>query len=371
MIFLIESARRELEESYQIRKNIQDPRLPDTAVALKDLDLGVLTHLPLNLDREPKPKADAKPTKLKNRNALLNQPIAKRMMKTVVELDLVGYSTIAEVLEQALGVETSPKLNAQIQEFVDQGLKVVGADRSRTVMQTTGDGAILVFDKPKDVHRFAEAVHVATREHNKTKTKPIGKRVFRIGIATGELVIQPKPGGGFDIAGMTIVRAVRMEAKATPGGVLVDAVTFEGLAAEEQKQYGLRETIRGKRDEKFDAYGCVLNANGTEDARFFTGKATEIDTPKPCSTGLDDKKTLKKEILSLFKRVKTHQFDDLVFVLDMPPARRPPSTLPLEKRKTYILEWAEEETEGLQALLVELREVICPGKSSMRQDDFD
>jgi class 3 adenylate cyclase len=282
------------------------------------------------------------------------------MIKTVVELDLVGYSTIADDLDQALGVETSPKLNAQIQKFVDQGLKAVGAERSRTVMQTTGDGAILVFDNPASVHRFAEAVHVATREHNKSKNKAIGKRVFRIGIATGELVMEPQPGGGYEIAGLTIARAVRMEAKAKPGEVMVDTDTFEGLPPEEQKRYSSREIIRGKREEKFDAYRCVLNPDGAKDAEFFTGKTEAASPPaKPADT-----RTLKKEILSLFKRLKTHQFDDLVFALNVPPAHRPPNALPLEKRKTYVLEWAEEETDGLQTLLAELREVIEPGAAS-------
>ena len=79
-------------------------------------------------------------------------------------------------------------------------------------MQTTGDGAILVFDRPSQAHGFAAAVQQATRTHNATKPAGIGKRVFRIGVATGELVMERKATGGFDVAGMTIARAVRLVA---------------------------------------------------------------------------------------------------------------------------------------------------------------
>jgi hypothetical protein len=75
------------------------------------------------------------------------------MNKTVLELDLVGYSTIGDNLEQGLDVTTISQLNRQIQSFVDEGLKAVGVSRDNTVMATTGDGAILVFDSASDAHR--------------------------------------------------------------------------------------------------------------------------------------------------------------------------------------------------------------------------
>lgn len=67
------------------------------------------------------------------------------MRKTVVELDLVGYSTVARLLEEAAGPQSVAALNDQIQKFIDQGLQVVELPRQKTVIKTTGDGAILVF----------------------------------------------------------------------------------------------------------------------------------------------------------------------------------------------------------------------------------
>ena len=197
-----------------------------------------------------------------------------RTMRTVVELDLVGYSMIGDHLEQGLDVGSVFQLNQQIQSFIDAALTTIRIPRERAVMTTTGDGAILVFDLAADAHLFAEAVHAATSGHNRTRTSPLAKRVFRCGAATGEIVMQPKLGGGFDIAGITIARAVRLEAKTIPGGLTVDEATFNSLPADQKSRYGAKESISGKRaEEQFAAYSCQLNADGPKDAAFFNAHA--------------------------------------------------------------------------------------------------
>jgi class 3 adenylate cyclase len=288
-------------------------------------------------------------------------PAMTVMTKTVLELDLVGYSTIAATLEDGLGVEISPKLNQQIQGFVDRGLKAVGLPRPATVLQTTGDGAILVFDEPSLAHSFAEAVHDATRAHNAGKPEGIGKRVFRIGVATGEVAMEPKK-DGFDIAGMAIARAVRMEAKAKPGEVLCDADTFAGLTAEQQKRYSGAEVIAGKRDEKFEARRCVLNLDGVRDAEHFTSPvaASPAATPSKPDPATQSKAVNRREILSLFKKLKPIQYDELIFLVEVPINRRPSETLDLTQRHNALIKWAEEEGE-LENLLGTLREVIDLG----------
>jgi class 3 adenylate cyclase len=292
---------------------------------------------------------------------------APAMTKTVLELDLVGYSSIAATLEEGLDVETSPKLNKQIQDFVDVGLNAVGVTREATVMQTTGDGAILVFGQPAQAHAFAEAVQQQTRAHNAGKPPGIGKRVFRVGIATGELVMEPKKTGGFDIAGMTIARAVRMEAKARPGEVLCDTETFAGLTAEQQRRYSGVEVVAGKRDEKFEARRCVLNPDGVKDAEFFTGPAPGgapgAAPPKPSPT-TQPPQVNRKEVLALFKLVKPHQFDELIFLLNVPIGRRPSETIDLEQRKNALLKWADETASGVENLLIELRDLVAPGDAN-------
>jgi class 3 adenylate cyclase len=79
-----------------------------------------------------------------------------------------------------------------------------------------------------------------------------------------------KPSGGYEIAGTTIARAVRLEAKALPGGFLIDAPTFEALDLTQRPLYGSKQKVVGKRDEKFDAYAAQLNPDGPSDVEFLT-----------------------------------------------------------------------------------------------------
>src|SRR4051812_12165351 len=112
------------------------------------------------------------------------------MLKTVLVVDLVAYMSLARHFEETIGPQAVAMLDAQIQRFVDQGLQHVKLSRELTVMVTTGDGAILLFDKASDAHKCAVAVHKATTEHNATRTEDLAKRQFRIGAATGDLSVQ-------------------------------------------------------------------------------------------------------------------------------------------------------------------------------------
>lgn len=179
------------------------------------------------------------------------------MKKTMVELDLKGYSDIARELEEHLSAEVVMQFNDQIQAFVDAGLKAIETRREESVMATTGDGAIVVFDAPATGHRFAEMVHEACRVHNHGKSVPAARRWFRIGIATGDLVLETI-GVTCKMAGSVIARAVRLEAAANIGEILADTDTYLALPREIQARYGAEERIAGKRDEVFPARRCVI-----------------------------------------------------------------------------------------------------------------
>lgn len=278
------------------------------------------------------------------------------MNKTVVELDLVGFSTIGDNLEQGLDIHSAAQLNEQIQTFVDAGLKAVNARRDQHVMHTTGDGAILVFDTALDAHRFAQAVHEATRAHNQARPMPLAKRVFRIGVATGEIVMRPKRDGGFDIAGAVIARAVRLEAKAQPGGLLVDQRTFEALGPEGQQLYGSKQMIAGKRDEVFAAHAWQPYPEGPKDAAFFIKQKQEA-APEPIKRGFGTDQ--RREVLERFGRLKSHQYYDLIFLLEIPIDQRPSDALNLARQRTQIVNWTEE-NKRLDFLLDELRRMTEP-----------
>ena len=104
------------------------------------------------------------------REQFQSKGLHKLMQKTILELDLIGYSDKARELEEHLSAELVMQFNDQIQEFVDTGLKAAGLTRADVIVQTTGDGAIVVLDEAEQAHIFAEAVNEACERHNSAKS---------------------------------------------------------------------------------------------------------------------------------------------------------------------------------------------------------
>ena len=76
-----------------------------------------------------------------------------------------------------------------------------------------------------------------------------------MGAATGPVLIIAEERR---IVGTTVIRAVRLEAAAEKGELLVDAETYNALPEELQKHYGAEEIIAGKRDELFTVRRCAF-----------------------------------------------------------------------------------------------------------------
>lgn len=170
--------------------------------------------------------------------------------KTVLELDLVSYADVAKVLEENLDVTAVKAFEDQIQSFVDRGLESVNLRRADVVLGTAGDSAVLMFDSPELMHGFACAVQEATVTHNQSKTVDAAKRWFRLGAATGIVLIRESERR---IVGSTVTRAVRLEAAAAKGELLIDVATYNGLPENLKKRYGIEELVQGKRGETFRA----------------------------------------------------------------------------------------------------------------------
>src|SRR5439155_12132882 len=114
---------------------------------------------------------------------------------------------------------------------------------------------ILVFDEPAVMHRFAEAVQHAVAAYNGQKSVESAKRRFRMGAATGAvLLLQAER----RIVGTPVTRAVRLEAAAKNGQILVDVATYDSLPDSLKGFYGEEERISGKRDEWFFARRCTF-----------------------------------------------------------------------------------------------------------------
>lgn len=182
--------------------------------------------------------------------------------KTVLELDLVSYSTVSQALEEHLDVGAVKEFEDKIQKFVDGGLESCGQKRADVVFGTAGDNALVVFDEPELMHKFANAVNSLTFEHNQLITVEEAKRWFRMGAATGEILINHSDRR---IVGTVVKRAVRLESAASKGELIVDVATFEGLPESLKKCYGPAETLEVK-GEIFQARRCRM---------------IDVESPKP------------------------------------------------------------------------------------------
>jgi class 3 adenylate cyclase len=249
--------------------------------------------------------------------------------KTIVELDLVGYSDRARDLEQQLGVEVVAKFNDQIQEFVNVGLAAISGSREAMVRATTGDGAILVFETASDAHTFAVAVLGATQTHNTQKSAPSAERWFRVGIATGDIYERRRPDGTPEIAGIVIANAIRLESAARPGQIVADFVTFSLLPKNLQVFYGNEEIVEGKRKERF---------------------AARRYTVVPFDDQGDSSPTVHS-ILELFDQLNPRdQLHRLMLQIGMPEEVRPSGELELHRRQDKIVDWSANSSAGLSGL---------------------
>jgi class 3 adenylate cyclase len=179
-------------------------------------------------------------------------------IRTVVVVDLVDYTRTVRILEQNTTSATTAGINRQIQGIIDLALKSVGAKRKESVIKTTGDGAILMFPDSEIAHRFAEALHAASADHNAGKTEPTAKRWFTSGAATGEIAGHTAPDGVVEYAGVAIADASRLQSQSGAGELVIDIVTFDSLPPDIRRRYGPEEQVPGKRDETYVVRRCRM-----------------------------------------------------------------------------------------------------------------
>ncbi|MDR3457081.1 MAG: hypothetical protein P4N60_06515 [Verrucomicrobiae bacterium] len=197
----------------------------------------------------------------------------------MLELDLVAYSDIARVLEENLDVQAVRTFQDQIQSFVDEALNRLQIQRNDVVFGTAGDNALLIFDDAATMHHFAKTVQELVVSHNRQKSVDSAKRWFRMGAATGLVLVIPEERR---IVGTTVARAVRLEAAAEKGELLVDYETFEALPDQLKAFYNAGEHVAGKRDEIFACRRCnFVPAAAKEELQ----KPPALTAPKAAAPG--------------------------------------------------------------------------------------
>lgn len=176
------------------------------------------------------------------------------MRATVVNADLVGYSKIVGKLHEiAPSSKAVAELNQQIEEFFVNALNELHLPRE-SLFKTMGDGGILLFQKAKDAFRFASELQAASAAYSADRIG-LGERLFRVGIATGEVEVV-ESAGSRDVAGYPVVLASRLQDKAEALGALVDSDTYKELLPAQRDLCESAQRVLGKRDEEFIGYPC-------------------------------------------------------------------------------------------------------------------
>ena len=195
-------------------------------------------------------------------NQLIRTHVEKGMIRrTVAVVDMVAYSTVAKLLEENISAVGVSDLNDQIQNFMTRALGQLSSDHTHSVIARTGDGIILLFERSQDAHAFAYHVHLFAAEHNRLLSESTAARWFRVGIATGDISSAVSTARPAEYAGTTIANAVRLEAAASPGHILMDQSSFADLPDDIKLLYGPEETVKGKRTERFRVRRCRVSGD--------------------------------------------------------------------------------------------------------------
>lgn len=194
---------------------------------------------------------------------LLGQLRAQSPMaiKSVASLDMSRYSDIIKDIQEnhpADAPKRNSDLNRLVQDWVSSAMKEIGVSVQQIPHRRTGDGAIVVLDSPDEASHLAVKFHELSYGYNKGKRRHLDRRHFRIGIATGGLILEKETTEDgelkrFEMAGLVISNAVRLESACRTGEVLIDLPTYHLLSESEQSHYGEEETVVGKRKERFRA----------------------------------------------------------------------------------------------------------------------
>ena len=164
----------------------------------------------------------------------------QRRLAAILAADVVGYSALMERAEEA----TYAEFERLKRELIEPSL----SRHDGRLIKTTGDGALAEFASPSAAVRCAEEI----QESIASGQSPLK---LRIGVNLGEVIV----GADGDLFGDGINIAVRLEAVAHPGGILIS-----------EKVYS---EVEGKLDVHFEDRGEQQLKNISKPVRAFAVRA--------------------------------------------------------------------------------------------------
>jgi class 3 adenylate cyclase len=200
------------------------------------------------------------------------KPVRKKV--TIVSIDLARYGHHSKIISDMQSTNGVFELNEQIQQMITGAIhKTLVPAQVGFLIQDTGDGALVVLDGESAgkngelcslILDFAEAFFRSVRSANQNRNEET-KLHFRMGASTGlielaERKVTEQTVVGFKMAGLAIAKAVRLQAAARTGELLVCETTLKSLPDEHPYELNQREEVMGKTHEVFPIPGrrCKL-----------------------------------------------------------------------------------------------------------------
>ncbi len=197
----------------------------------------------------------------------MNDPDLVRRLTTIMDIDVVGFSTMsAHNEEHALALLSARMSIAQAS---------IRQHRGR-VFKLTGDGLLAEFASPVEAVRAALEIQEAMRAAN-DPAAPVDQMVLRVGVNLGDVVES-----GDDLLGDAVNVAARLESIAPPGGICVSAAVYEQiqgkltLGAEDMGEQRVKNIPR-----PIHAYRLTLDGHAAVSAV----AAPASPTPAPATVG--------------------------------------------------------------------------------------
>jgi TolB-like protein/class 3 adenylate cyclase/Tfp pilus assembly protein PilF len=148
----------------------------------------------------------------------------QRRLVAVLGADILGYSALMGRAEESIHRRVGDELKRILRE----------AERSKgRVFTFAGDSVMAEFSSAVEALRCAIRIQESSARRN-AKLVPNDRILFRIGLTTGEVVVQ-----GDRIGGTTVNVAARLEALAEPGGISLSSAVFEQVRRTISAPYAL------------------------------------------------------------------------------------------------------------------------------------
>jgi DNA-binding SARP family transcriptional activator len=224
---IYQQTRRALVEELGIEPGPELQRL-EQAILRQDPGLEATPARPLEQRAEPT-----------EREHVEAQPVRKeRKVATALFADLVGSTE--------LGEQDPERTRALLDRFYDAMAEEI-EQAGGTLEKFIGDAVMAAFGAPSAQEDHAErALHAALSMQQRLKEIFAGRLELRIGVNTGEVVVDRARGGGSFVTGDAVNIAARLEQTAAPGEILVGERTATAVGGAFELSDPLKVPAKGK-----------------------------------------------------------------------------------------------------------------------------